>query len=89
MSPCVQKRTVSVASYSASAFMCLIHGVCLHTFSTRVEKTHRPRGPPAGSRESVQSETEKSRVSRRGCPDMKACRNGDNRLWIDEWRPVN
>ena len=29
------------------------------------------------------------RFSRRGCPDMKACRNGDNRLWIDKWRPVN
>ncbi len=25
----------------------------------------------------------------KGCLDMKACRNGDNRLWIDEWRPVN
>lgn len=60
--------------------------VCSHTC---VEEPLCPQGTSASSRESVQSETEKSRVSRRGCPDMKACRNGDNRLWIDEWRPVN
>lgn len=53
---------------------------------TCAEKT---LGLSATSRESVQSETEKSRVSRRECSALKACHNGDNKLQIDEWRPVN
>lgn len=53
---------------------------------TNKQKAYCPLG---FSLESLQSETEKSRVSRKGCPDTRACRNGDNRLWIEEWRPVN
>lgn len=48
-----------------------------------------PIGLSTSSQKFLQSKTVKLRVSGWGQPDMKAHSNGDNRLWSDEWRPVN